>query len=436
MFGCTLFGAAFERLGGRHLQGLVTLAILSLSSSMVCPSAAWAMDDASSPPLFQMSLEELLDLPVQVSSATSGSVLENPSSVQVIEHSTIEAHGFTNLADALSTVAGLHLYNTNFTRDMVTARGALQFNYVNKVLIMIDGVPVWEPSSGDGVLNRLSIADVERIEVLKGPASVRYGTNAYSGSVNLVLKKRATSGVDARMGLGYANRFDTGARAFYRKGKLGVMAAINQTTERRRPYDFPQLNDGMPYRFREEYEYKSATVAVDYGAHRLLLNHFDNQFPFLGVQVNRASGAGLARQFQGTLVNYSFDATLSDRWVLRGNAAYEYYTRENFRDPERRFILQGRSQRWFAGFSATRHVADWLNLEVGADGGLLHGIGLEERSFADNVVTNDYGLSGRTQWHGSGFGFMNFVYRPIHLTLGSRYTHAQGFGGDLDVGLC
>ena len=54
---------------------------------------------------------------------------------------------------------------------------------------MVNGVPTWETNTGAATLGHVSVSDIERIEVLKGPASVLYGTNAYVGAVNLVLKE-------------------------------------------------------------------------------------------------------------------------------------------------------------------------------------------------------------------------------------------------------
>ncbi|TPW14461.1 MAG: iron complex outermembrane recepter protein, partial [bacterium] len=138
--------------------------------------------------LVKLPLEDLLKVPVEVASVTAETVFKTPSTVSVIDREMIRRYQFHSIAEAVETVAGFSVGRTYLKRNLPTSRGILQDHYANKVLVMINGIPAWHAVTGEGSLDRIGIEEVQRIEVLKGPASVLYGTNAYSGAVNLVLR--------------------------------------------------------------------------------------------------------------------------------------------------------------------------------------------------------------------------------------------------------
>ena len=99
---------------------------------------------------------------------------------------TLGGPGDERIYPQKKTLAGIQVYRTAFKQQVATVRGVLQDHYANKVLVMINNVPSWHAVTGEGNLDRVSIHDVERIEVLRGPASVTYGSQAYVGAINLI----------------------------------------------------------------------------------------------------------------------------------------------------------------------------------------------------------------------------------------------------------
>src|SRR5262249_36657671 len=148
-----------------------------------------------------LSLEELMAVPTTVSSTEQRSVFHTPSSVSVMDRDTIKRYGFRTVAEAVDTMAGFATVRTSSRIDVPTSRWVLEPPYANKVLLMINGVPTWQPVTGDTTLARVDIDQVDRIEVLRGPSSVLYGTNAYAGAINVVL--RCQTGASATSGAVY-----------------------------------------------------------------------------------------------------------------------------------------------------------------------------------------------------------------------------------------
>lgn len=112
-----------------------------------------------------------------------------PAAVTVISRQEIEQRGYQSLAEALTAVPGLRLAPTGGLGAQASAflRGASS----RSVLVLLDGVPINDPSEPNAAFNfgQDLLFDIERIEVLRGPASVLYGSGAIGGVVNLVTRR-------------------------------------------------------------------------------------------------------------------------------------------------------------------------------------------------------------------------------------------------------
>ncbi|MFN3526647.1 MAG: TonB-dependent receptor plug domain-containing protein, partial [Paracoccus sp. (in: a-proteobacteria)] len=102
----------------------------------------------------------------------------------IVTAEQIEARGVTTVQDALRAVPGVSVSSAGSSMTAVRIRGS----EANHVLILIDGI---EAAGGDDsyVLSGLETADIDRIEVLRGPQSVIYGSNASAGVINIITRR-------------------------------------------------------------------------------------------------------------------------------------------------------------------------------------------------------------------------------------------------------
>jgi len=104
--------------------------------------------------------------------------------VSVVTAEDIEERGLTTVQDALRSLPGVSVNGQGSSFTQVRMRGG----EANHTLILINGV---EAAGGDGeyILSGLETANIDRIEVLRGPNSVFYGSNASSGVINIVTRE-------------------------------------------------------------------------------------------------------------------------------------------------------------------------------------------------------------------------------------------------------
>jgi outer membrane receptor for ferrienterochelin and colicins len=105
---------------------------------------------------------------------------------RIIDRQVIDAKGAVNLRDVLQNEL-----NIRVSQDQVLGSGmSLQGLNGQNVKILIDGVPVIGRVDGEIDLSQINLATIERIEIIEGPSSVSYGSNALAGTINLITKKK------------------------------------------------------------------------------------------------------------------------------------------------------------------------------------------------------------------------------------------------------
>lgn len=136
--------------------------------------------------------------------------------VRVIDEAEIEQMAAVNLRDVMTQTL-----NVRVSQDNILGAGmSLQGISGQNIKIMVDGVPVIGRQNGNIDLSQLNLNDVKRIEVIEGPLSVNYGTNALGGTINIITKKSAKSGVDAEAGTYFENNgtFNANGNAGFQLG--------------------------------------------------------------------------------------------------------------------------------------------------------------------------------------------------------------------------
>lgn len=144
-----------------------------------------------------LSLEQLLDVPVTGSTLTEESLRTVPAAVSVFTHEQIDRLGVNYLYELLNLVPGFQFDRNSSSGVAYTfsARGRRSTQQSLEVLMLIDGHVVNDPRAGspDITLPLYPLAQVERLEVIRGPGSAIYGSSAFNGVINIVTRKQQKS---------------------------------------------------------------------------------------------------------------------------------------------------------------------------------------------------------------------------------------------------
>lgn len=154
---------------------LITLYVISLS----------VHTKVNANDLFALSLEELLQ--VNVVSKSKETINTSPGIVSVYYSQQLQSLGINSIEDILSFSLGLSI-DYNLTGSSIFSLRGLSDARNQKILLLVNGIPYWMPATGDFSMVAIPFAAVQRVEVIRGPASVVYGTNSSAGVINIVTK--------------------------------------------------------------------------------------------------------------------------------------------------------------------------------------------------------------------------------------------------------
>ncbi|MHB9154620.1 MAG: TonB-dependent receptor plug domain-containing protein [Endomicrobiales bacterium] len=208
--------AGEKTMSGMRFTALVT--VLALAATCVTPSFAW-----------NMRREELVlaDIPVVYTAArVEQPITEAPSTIDVITAREIEGLGLRTLSDALRLIPGIDITDIGYA-VFFAPRGwnGRQFN--NTTLCLLDGHPFNEVIGGHIDPLTVPLANVERIEIIKGPGSSLYGANALAGVINVITKTpKDVSGLNITAGAGNQGIQKQNLLFGAQQGDLGGMASF------------------------------------------------------------------------------------------------------------------------------------------------------------------------------------------------------------------
>jgi outer membrane receptor for ferrienterochelin and colicins len=274
----------------RRLRLLFCLfAVIALTTAEGATTPAEAGEN--SPGLKGLSIEQLMDIEVTTvmgASRYEQKETEAPSAITIVTADEIRKFGYRTLANILQSARSFYLtYDRNYS--YIGVRG---FNrpgdYNSRVLILVDGHPTNDNVYGMGSAGTEFILDVDlidRVEIIRGPGSSLYGSNAFFAVVNVITKRgRDLSGAEVS---GEAASFSTyGGRISYgNRSSTGLEAIISASAfDSKGPtlffpkFDSPAQNNGI-------------TGRTDYDrAHRAFAKLSYGDFALEAAYVSRTKG--------------------------------------------------------------------------------------------------------------------------------------------------
>jgi len=361
-----------------------------------------------------------------------------PAAVTVLTRHDIEERGYQTLAEALTAVPGVRLAPSGGLGQQTSA--FVRGNGSANTLVLLDGVPVNDASSPNGAFDfgQDFLLDIERIEVLRGPASTLYGSAAIGGVINLVTRRAPTDRAFAPFG-----EVAAGSNATIRGGG-GVAGTVGiadylfsgqSISTRGSNAVAPRFENNRGERdgFRGAAGTARLGLTPQEGTRiEALLRWRENKFGLDSVPLDDPNYTGLDRRWFGQLRGET--QLLGGAWTtgLRGFATENRRRFSNLPDALSESIEDAR-------FRGTRTGIDWGNtvklpsfgvFTNGAIGfGVTHALEEVRNDQAFPSVFGDFTTTTRASQHTTA-GFASLQYRVgerLDLTAALRHDAVTGF---------
>jgi iron complex outermembrane receptor protein len=173
------------------MKKIRNILLVNLTILMMYPFCLHAQTDD----LAEMSLEDLMNIKVSTVSKKAQSISEAPAIITVITAEQIEELGVQGISELMTFVPGFTVADSYWKRQIVTSRGVKMTLYNDKILMLVNGIPAYGAAAMEHFLDLVPITSIKQIEIIRGPGSTLYGTNAFAAVINIITKEGKTNNI-------------------------------------------------------------------------------------------------------------------------------------------------------------------------------------------------------------------------------------------------
>ena len=432
----------------RRLLAGVAIGFLCIFGTTVGSAAKGDPAPGTTLDLTEMSLESLMSVSVYSASKYEQKATEAPSSVSVVTAEEIRKYGFRTLADILNSLRSFYVtYDRNY--NYIGVRGfAPPGDFNTRLLLLVDGHRINDgifDSAAAGTEFLLDVDLIDRVEVIRGPSSSLYGSNAFFGVINVItrrgkdLKGTEVSGEAAGFGTfkgraTYGNRFGNGMEvllsgtAFRSEGQdlffpeFNDPATNNGIAEKRDGDKFHSFFSTLSYRdFTFQAAYISREKTIPTGSYGTVFNDPGNR------TVDDRYYADL-----------KYDGKLDEKTSITARVFYDWYGYRGdyvFSDnainpvPPFRFVNKDdtRNAWWGAETKLTRRMLETHRLTVGAE--YRDYFRQDQRNFNENPFATQLDDKRSTTVWAIYLQDEFEIAKGLILNAGVRHDRYSTFGG-------
>ncbi|MFA5297097.1 MAG: TonB-dependent receptor [Lutibacter sp.] len=239
--------------------------------------------------------------------------------ITILTNNDIVKSAATNLSDVLQNVAGVDIRRRGI--DGMQSDLYIRGGSFDQTLLLIDGVKMDDAQTGHHTMNAiLSLENIERIEIIKGPAARIYGQNAFTGAINIITKAVTENSTVLNFNYGSYHNKKVEVSLTHKFKEGGILASVGY-----------QESEG--YRFNTDFENVSAFLKFNFKNYNLITSFAQRKFGANGFYASPAN-KDQYEETQTSLValssHYSFEKiTAKPRIYWRRNEDMYLFIREN-----------------------------------------------------------------------------------------------------------
>jgi outer membrane receptor protein involved in Fe transport len=313
--------------------------------------------------LFEMSFEELLTVKVETTSKRLETRSEAPGAISVITRDEIRLFGARNLHQLMQYLPGIWTTGSHLRPDsLATIRGDVQSHAENHVLTLLNGRPIRESLSGgahQSLYLGFPVEAIDRIELIRGPGSVLYGRNAYSGVINIITSVEETPSLTA---IAEAGSFEYVSGTLAGGDSVGplhfgaTLQAINEGGWRYSIVDQIEEQDSMDMAQKSI----AATLRAELDGWSLDFFATRQERAAIGAQPIWAAIPGNETKENSVFVNLGYRQPLADSWSVVANVGFNYHDIETHEGD-----LFALSRDWLFELTVSGEPFDGFNVVAG-----------------------------------------------------------------------
>jgi len=330
--------------------------------------------------LMDLSLEDLMNVKVTTTSKTEEKISEAAGVISVVNQDEMLRFGARTLKDVLMRMPSINMSTTYIgDRSCISIRGDQIGAAQNHILLLINGRPVREALEGGikgEVYESFPVASIERIELIRGPGSVLYGSNAFSGVINIITKKPKDNKSTVALYGGVPGEFRGTANIGYQLGDFGLNVGAQYKKAKEWDVHF-QSGDTVFRDFKIPDNGVGAYAELSFKGLKYMMSYdrWENYFAMQKYIPPPARGPVAGRHAYGTELwdklfnDLGYTHKFSDFWDITVNATItnSWLKVDSFPAPHRNsFDLTGE---WTNFIHPTKNI----NLTVGVLGNMVKG---------------------------------------------------------------
>jgi len=176
------------------LKLMSALIIVVFTSTIFCKANSFESENVD---LSKLTIEQLLDITIETAGKIPEKISEVPASVLLISREEIEKYGYKSITDILQNITGLFITDDYYWLGTQNfgVRGFYSSGPFNNIIILHNGINQMEDYTRGTPFSKINIPieSIDRIEVVRGPMSVIYGSGAFLGAINIITNLEAIS---------------------------------------------------------------------------------------------------------------------------------------------------------------------------------------------------------------------------------------------------
>lgn len=340
-----------------------------------------------------------------------------PLPMTIITSETILKIGVTRLSEILNEQTGIILIPDESGFEGIQMQG-LDAAYT---MILIDGVPLVGRSSGVLDLSRVSVGNIERIEIVKGASSALYGSEAMGGVINVITKRPKKDLFTASLSYRYAtfNTNDANANLLWKKKKFAANLFVNYYSS-----DGFDLDKSTWLKNIEKYHNTTIQPKFYYDFSKNLKLIVSNRFYNQKID-NKAVIESKQYQGDATEKEWNSQIKLEHKWNSKLYSEYELYAtnykNDAFLNDQNKLLFEKSYYNQWLFRPEIRTTLAIRNNKLTAGIGMNHET--LDRTYFDNNVVFD-----------SQYVFVQYDYNPterLNILSGFRYDNHSEYASQL-----